>query len=242
MLKDILAAIPWGILLAFTIGPIFFVVIETSVIKGFRAAMTLDLGAVLGDVFFILVAYFSTSRLLEKLKNDPFLFIFGGLIMLSYGVFSYVKEKKDYNKKIDPEYEVDDLPKSNYLGFFFKGFLLNFINIGVLGFWLGIILVFGPKLDMQPNRIGVFMTTIIVSYLVTDAIKIVLAKQLKSKLTPLRIHRLKRIISVILMVFGVFLMVQAFIPEEKELLRRKQPEIHQGEAIKPTENKKSADS
>ncbi|GLB48176.1 LysE family translocator [Neptunitalea lumnitzerae] len=227
MLQDVFAAIPLGWLLAFTIGPIFFLVIETSVSKGFRAAMTLDLGAATGDVFFILVAYFSTSKLLERIKDDPFLFIFGGLIMMCYGVFSYIKEKRDYNKKLDEEYEVGDLPRSNYLAFFFKGFLLNFINIGVLGFWLVIILSFGPKLDMQPNRILIFFATIIITYLVTDAIKIILAKQLKNKLTPSLIHKLKRIISVIIVVCGCFLMFQGIFPNEKKYLEKKL-EFHQG--------------
>ena len=54
--------------------------------------------------------------------------------------------------------------KVNYIVLFIKGFLLNFINIGVLGFWLGIIIVFGPKLDMNASRIFVFFTSIILAY------------------------------------------------------------------------------
>ena len=94
MINDILSAIPWGILLAFTIGPVFFVLLETSITKGFRAAMVFDAGVVFGDFVFILIAYFSTNQILERLKDDPGLFIFGGAIMLTYGIMSYVKEKK----------------------------------------------------------------------------------------------------------------------------------------------------
>ena len=54
MLNDILAAIPWGFLLAFTIGPVFFVLLETSITKGFRAAMVFDARVVFGDLVFIL--------------------------------------------------------------------------------------------------------------------------------------------------------------------------------------------
>jgi len=61
MINDILSAIPWGILLAFTIGPVFFVLLETSISKGFRAAMVLDSGVVFADLIFILIAYFSTN-------------------------------------------------------------------------------------------------------------------------------------------------------------------------------------
>ena len=101
MINDILAAIPWGILLAFTIGPVFFILLETSITKGFRAAMIFDFGVVFADVVFILIAYFSTNQILEKLKDDPGLFIFGGVVMLSFGIISFIKEKKDFKKNCE---------------------------------------------------------------------------------------------------------------------------------------------
>ncbi len=221
MINDVLSAIPWGILLAFTIGPVFFVLLETAISKGFRAAMVLDLGVVSADFIFILIAYFSTNTILEKLKNDPGLFIFGGAVMLSFGIISYIKEKNDYKKKQEEEIEEDNLQKNNYIGLFFKGFFLNFINIGVLAFWLGIIIVFGPKLNMESNRIIVFIGTILITYLLVDLLKINVSKQLKSRMTPYNIYKIKRIISVVLMIFGSFLMVQGFFPEEKERIKEK---------------------
>ncbi|ETN94055.1 Threonine/homoserine/homoserine lactone efflux protein [Zhouia amylolytica] len=218
MTQDILSAIPWGILLAFTIGPVFFVLLETSALKGFRAGLALDVGVVLGDIFFILIAYFSTNKILERLKDEPALFIFGGLILLVYGVISFIRNRRNYRRVKDDELE-DFLPKKNYLNLALKGFVLNFINIGVLGFWLGVIIVFGPKLDMNPNRIFVFIATILVTYLLVDCIKILLAKQLKSKLTPYRIFKIKRVISIVLMFFGFALIIQGFFPNEKEKLK-----------------------
>ena len=225
MIQDIFSAIPWGILLAFTIGPVFFVLIETSILKGFRAAMVFDLGVVLGDIVFILIAYFSTSAILEKLKDDPGLFIFGGIIMISFGIISFLKDKKEFKKKKLDDFADDIVRQKNYLKLFVKGFFLNFINIGVLGFWLGIIIIFGPKLNMETNRIILFISTILITYLLVDVLKIQLAKKLKSKLTPFNIYKIKRIISIVLMVFGVFLMIQGLFPAEKERLKEK---IEQG--------------
>ena len=221
MLNDILAAIPWGILLAFTIGPVFFVLLETSITKGFKAAMVFDLGVVFGDFIFILIAYFSTNQLLEKLKDDPSLFIFGGVIMFFYGLISFIKEKKSKKKNLNQEFHADSTPKNNYLSLFFKGFILNFINIGVLGFWVGIIIVFGPQMNMEPNRITLFLSVIITTYLLTDIVKIILAKQLKNRLTPYIIYKIKRVISAVLMIFGFFLIVQGFFPKEKEMIKEK---------------------
>lgn len=221
MINDILAALPWGVLLAFTIGPVFFVLLETSITKGFRAALIFDLGVVFADFVFILIAYFSTNQILQKLKDDPGLFIFGGAAMLSYGIVSYIKEKKNYTKKLDEDIDEDNIQKNNYLGLFFKGFLLNFINIGVLAFWMGIIIVFGPKLNMEPNRISLFIASIIITYFIVDIIKMLVAKQLKSRMTPYNIYKIKRLISIILMIFGGFLIAQGFFPKEKEMIKEK---------------------
>ena len=220
-LHDILTALPLGILLAFTIGPVFFVLLETSITKGFRAAMVFDFGVVLGDFFFILVAYFSTNQILQKIKDDPGLFIFGGVVMLSYGIISFIKDKKTFDKNKDLELDEDAEVKNNYLSLFLKGFLLNFINIGVLGFWMGVILVFSPKLNLDTTRISIFFSTIIIVYLLIDVIKISIAKQLKSRLTPLFIYKIKRVISVVLIVFGLFLIIQGFFPDEKEKLQQR---------------------
>lgn len=217
MINDILSGIPWGIFLSFMVGPVFFILLETSIIKGFRAALVFDLGVVLGDVVFIGIAYLGSYRLIQSLKDDPALFIFGGIIMLVYGIISFIslrKEKKINTKKIDEE-----IIKKNYLSLFLKGFFLNIINIGVLGFWLAIIISIGPKLEMQTSRMLTFFGTVIISYLLIDCIKIVLAKKLKSKMTPSNILKIKKGINIVLIVFGIVLISQGCFPKEKEMVK-----------------------
>ncbi|OXB01247.1 lysine transporter LysE [Flavobacterium oncorhynchi] len=217
MINDILAGLPWGLVLSFMVGPVFFVLLETSITKGFRAAIVFDFGVVLGDIFFIAIAYLGSYRLISSLKDKPALFIFGGIIMLSYGIISFVKLKKE--EKINDE-EIDrDILKRNYGSLFVKGFLLNVINIGVLGFWLAVIISVGPKLEMQNSRMFTFFASVIITYLLVDCIKILLAKQLKSKMTPTNILKIKKGISVVLMVFGFVLMIQGWFPKEKEMVK-----------------------
>ena len=217
MINDILSGIPWGIFLSFMIGPVFFILLETSIVKGFRAALTFDLGVVLADIIFITIAYIGSYRLITSIKDNTALFMFGGIVMLAYGVISYIglhKEKKVDTHKIDNE-----IIRKDYLGLFIKGFFLNIINIGVLGFWLAIIISVGPKLEMQMSRMITFFITVIITYLLVDSIKIVLAKQLKSKMTPTNILKIKKGISIVLMVFGVVLITQGWFPKEKEKLK-----------------------
>lgn len=217
MINDILSGIPWGIFLSFMIGPVFFILLETSIVKGFRAALTFDLGVVLADIIFITIAYIGSYRLITSIKDNTALFMFGGIVMLAYGVISYIglhKEKKVDTHKIDNE-----IIRKDYLGLFIKGFFLNIINIGVLGFWLAIIISVGPKLEMQMSRMLTFFITVIITYLLVDSVKIVLAKQLKSKMTPTNILKIKKGISIVLMIFGFVLITQGWFPKEKEKLK-----------------------
>ena len=217
MINDILSGIPWGIFLSFMIGPVFFILLETSIVKGFRAALVFDLGVVLADIIFITIAYIGSYRLITSIKDNTALFMFGGIVMLAYGVISYIglhKEKKVDTHKIDNE-----IIRKDYLGLFIKGFFLNIINIGVLGFWLAIIISVGPKLEMQISRMLTFFATVIITYLLVDSAKIVLAKQLKSKMTPTNILKIKKGISIVLMIFGFVLITQGWFPKEKEKLK-----------------------
>lgn len=217
MIEDILSALPLGFFLSIMPGAVFFVLLETSVIKGFRAAVAFDLGAIFSDIIFILIAYFSSYRLLERLKDEPALFIFGGLIMVTYGIISFVKITRSARNELIDEASKDIL-KKDYISLFVKGFLLNFINIGVLGFWLAIIITWGPQLDLKPSRMFVFFTSVICAYFLLDIGKILLAKQLRSRLTIKNIAKIKKGISVILVVFGVALLIQGSVPIEKDKL------------------------
>ncbi|TYP76913.1 LysE family translocator [Aquimarina intermedia] len=221
MFQDAHAAIPLGFLLAFLIGPVFFVLLETAAIKGFRAAVAVDFGVILADIVFILIAYFSTNKILEKIKDDPALFIFGGMLLATYGIISFIQERKNYNKLRDTSVEI--INKHNYLKLFIKGFLLNFINIGVLGFWLSIIIVMGPQLDMDSNRIFSFFAMVLLTYFIIDVFKMLLAKRLKRKLTPKRTYVIKRVISILMIVFGMFLILKGVLPDNVE--QRLQNEI-----------------
>jgi threonine/homoserine/homoserine lactone efflux protein len=217
MLNDIISAIPLGFFLSFMIGPVFFVLLETSVVKGFKAAIIFDLGVVLADIIFILIAYFSSYRLIQSIKDDPALFIFGGLVMLTYGIISFVKNRNESKKDIDEE-DPKELEKNNYISLFIKGFFLNFINIGVLGFWLAILITIGPQLELKASRMITFFTTLIATYFITDICKILAAKQLRNKLNPKNILIIKKFISIVLIISGVFLLSQGLFPKDKKIV------------------------
>ncbi len=212
MFDGLLYAALYGFILAFAVGPVFFIIIETSITKGFRSALTFDLGAIFADIVFIVFAYYSTSKILEKIKDDPNLIIFGGLILCVFGVISYIKTSKSFRQIVREHYSVDT--KKNLLGLFIKGFLLNFINFGVLAGWIGVI-VMANALTTTPQGVIIFLATVLISMLVTDIAKILLAKKLKSKMTPRFIFKTKKWVSILIIVFGAAMIFQGVFPTLK---------------------------
>jgi len=223
MFDNILAAVPFGIILAFTIGPVFFVLLETSATKGFKSALIFDFGVILADIFFILLAFFTTNRLIEKIKDDPNFLIFGGFLLAIYGLISFIKTSKSFRSIVKEYHKIEF--KKNYGRLFLKGFLLNFINIGVLLGWLGFIII-GNSLSDTQDGVVVFLATILIVYFLVDLGKIVVAKTLRSKLTPRRIFKTKKIISLVILGFGVLLLVQGIFPKEKEMIQNKFDQIN----------------
>src|SRR5690606_25300554 len=100
MIQDIFTAIPLGILLAFTIGPVFFVLLQTGAVKGFRAAIAFDLGVVLGDLLFILIASFRTNNILHIIQGGPSVFILRAIILIAYGYVSHRKCTPHFKRDI----------------------------------------------------------------------------------------------------------------------------------------------
>lgn len=222
-MNDILSAIPFGIILAFTIGPVFFVLLETSATKGFKSALIFDFGVMFADIIFILIAFFSTNKLLEKIKDDPNFLVFGGVLLFVYGFISFIKTSKSF-RDIVKEYHKIDIQKK-YGKLFLKGFLLNFINIGVLLGWVALILL-ANTLTESKDGVLVFLSTILIVYFLVDLAKMVLAKKLKNKLTPKRIFKAKKIIALVILGFGLLLLVQGFFPKEKEMIKQKIEKIN----------------
>ncbi len=213
MFDGLLYAAFYGFLLAFAVGPVFFTLIETAITKGIKAAIFFDLGALFADILFILIAFFSTSRILEQVKHDPGLLIFGGAILIAYGIISYIRTNKSIFKIVREHYAVN--VKKNLGGLFLKGFLLNFVNFGVLAGWIGV-LIMANALTTSENGILFFVITVLSTFFLTDILKMLLAKRLKNKMTPRFIFKTKKWVSILIIAFGVFLLFQGVFPKGME--------------------------
>ena len=210
-MNEFLPAIPIGIVLAFTIGPVFFTVLETSISKGVKAAIFVDIGVVLSDVVFFIIAFFSTNSLLNSIKeNTGSWYFLGGVLLVAYAGISLIKIIQEKNNPENKQgAEIKSSP--NLVKMVVKGFLLNIINVVVLFYWVGIILYFGPQLDMDESKIYFFFLLIIATYFSIDLGKIYLAQQLKKQLTDVVIKTIKIVVNSFIVICGMFLIFKSFI-------------------------------
>ncbi|MBT5403838.1 MAG: LysE family transporter, partial [Crocinitomicaceae bacterium] len=58
-----------GLFLSMLIGPVFFVLLETSIRRGMRDAIFIDIGVLLADVLYLFLAYFSAERIMIWLET-----------------------------------------------------------------------------------------------------------------------------------------------------------------------------
>ena len=192
---NILTPITVGFFTAFIMGPVFWVLLETSITKGFKAAVAFDLGVMFADVCFIGVCYLGSFQLLEDDQNRQGLFVLGGTILLLYGLFSWVNR----NKKSKDQPEIQE-SKENYFGLAAKGFAINILNVGVFIFWGGVTIVSSPASGKSFTSFVLFFSIVLLSYFITDLLKISVANRFKSLLTGKGIVIVNSLVSLILIV------------------------------------------
>ena len=200
---NVLTPITVGFFTAFIMGPVFWVLLETSITKGFKAAVAFDLGVMLADVCFIGVCYLGSFQLLEEDQNKQGLFVLGGTILLLYGLFSWINR----NKKSKDQPEIQE-SKENYFGLAAKGFAINILNVGVFIFWGGVTIVSSPASGKSFTSFVLFFSIVLLSYFITDLLKISVANRFKSLLTGKGIVIVNSVVSFILIVSGLVLILK----------------------------------
>lgn len=201
---EILYALPLGIVLSFAAGPVFFVLIETAISKGRRAAISLDMGAIAADLVFILLAYWGSHSLLEQMKQSLWLGLISGLAVFVFGGYYVLKSRQ-------PLQMTQALEITRKRFFFVKGFLLNFLNIGVFLFWLGTTVTISSLLDNREESMILFYAATMASYLLIDLFKIYFAHRFKERLAGRGLRMIEKVLGLILMAFGFYIILRAAI-------------------------------
>ena len=209
-MTDFLPAIFLGIILSFTIGPVFFTILEISVSKGFKAAVFFNIGVVFSEIVFFAIAYASTSSLLESIQENPSWKVLGGVLLSFYAgitLLSMYQNKDDVDQySFNPKSESPNVIKN-----MIRGFLLNIINFAVLVFWILVVANYGPGFQDTDYKMVMFFLAIVGTYFSIDLGKIYLAQQLKNYLTKEIIVKIKLAVNVIILIIGLVLIFKGLL-------------------------------
>lgn len=201
-----------GVTLSFLIGPVFFALLQTGIEYGFRAGVSYSSGVWLSDFLIILLIYKSMAAIAEVVKSNEFVLyvgIVGAIILIGFGLSSLIT--KIPNKKNTPEI-IDDADSINQpvwkfrLKLFTKGFVINTINPFTIIFWLGVNTVILSKETFTNRQAFLYFGSILLTLVITDLLKILLAKRIGAALKPTYILRMRQIAGILLIISGIVML------------------------------------
>jgi threonine/homoserine/homoserine lactone efflux protein len=203
--QTITQGILFGLTLSLMAGPAFFSLIQTSISKGFKKGAQLAIGISLSDITMVFVAWYGLSSIFETSQAQKILSITGGCFLLIFGIYTGLKKHITHPKQ-PKEIEIKTKFQFKYVA---KGFLFNIANPSIWIFWLLPISVAGsfPKTSLQIT----FLLSILVTVFCMDLVKCAIANEIKRFMTDKVITYINRIIGAVLVVFGVYLILNLFI-------------------------------
>lgn len=201
MLNAIAQGILLGMLLSVFVGPVFFLLIQTSIIKGFKHALIFSLGIVISDTVCILLAYFVAASALNEITTNPYFISGGGVVFILFGIGRFMTHKKGSALSVSGK-------KGTAL--FFQGMFFNLINPSVLVFWLGAMVYAMAEFEEYTTMVPAYFVASLCSYFVGDILKIYGASRLKRFLTEKVMKRVDYVVGISFIAFGLMLVYNAF--------------------------------
>jgi threonine/homoserine/homoserine lactone efflux protein len=207
MAEPIISGIVLGGVLALLVGPVFFMVINTSIKKGFIPAAILAGGVVMSDALFVVLTYFGSTFLWYMKEYSMAVGITGGLLITIFGIFTFLKEATVSAEAL----EVIDDSRTRAIDFI-KGFSMNMLNPSALLFWLGVAGTVTLSESFQQEHILVFYSVTLGMVFVTDLFKAWVATRLRKVITGKLLFWMNRISGVALTGYGLYVIVKFLLP------------------------------
>lgn len=221
-MEYVFQAIGIGFLLSIMIGPVFFVLLEISITKGFKSAMIFDAGVLLSDLFYIVISLFFAYQLkgLGDVKNNVILSLLGGTLFIAYGVYNlFFKQVTMGTGALDEELldsekkAIKSTKNKDNSMLVLKGFMLNLLNPGVVIYWLAII---AKGFDLvapyeSDAHIVIFITIILLTFFGIDCLKAYVANKIKPLVTVKLLRGLNSLIGFVFLGTGIFLILRQLL-------------------------------
>lgn len=210
----ILKGIVTGFILSVMIGPVFFILLETSIKKGIRAGVAFDLGVFVSDLIYVLIAFlfYNEVKDLAEGQSREIVKSIGGVVFIIYGTYTLFKKPSIVEITTSKTREPSDWKEYRILAL--KGFLLNLANPLVIFYWFSVLSLGDSKhIEGLSTRmiLFLFISTVLLTFFTVDLLKILGAKQLRPFITNRLLKALNLLIAIVFITFGVVLLVQGIV-------------------------------
>jgi threonine/homoserine/homoserine lactone efflux protein len=185
-----------GLLLSLFVGATFFMLIETSMTRGFKASLWFDAGVLFCDATIIAVVYFFAAWINRMIVHSAYFDIAGGLIFMGFGVNYIVRRQKN---------DTHDEVGIRNTRVFMNGFFINLLNPSVVIFWLGTVALAITQLKYTGSEILLYFASALVVVALTDILKAYFAFRLSRFLRPSILRRIYVISGVMMILLGGYI-------------------------------------
>jgi len=193
----IIEGILTGFFLSIFVGATFFMLMETSMTRGFKAAVWFDAGVLLCDAAIITSVYFFTAWINKTLVHNTYFNIAGGLVFMGFGVNYIVTRKRE---------ETAPVKEKPYARLFMNGFFINLLNPSVFIFWLGSMAIVLSQFRLTGRETLVYYGSALSIVLLTDWLKAYFAFRL-SRFLNSKVLRILYVFSGVMMIgLGIYIM------------------------------------
>ncbi|MDP4282491.1 MAG: LysE family transporter [Bacteroidota bacterium] len=205
MIHPLFEGIILGITISITLGPALIALLQTSIKHGTRRGIALALGIFTSDLTIVIGCFFGASTIITNPTTHMIFGIFGGIILIGFGLFNLTR-KMETHEQVEVINEIR-VKKPALYRYYAKGFLLNISNPFLWGFWLTSALAITST--YHGNRIFVllFFSGTLGTVLLTDIIKVILAKKIKVTSNPSLKLWVNRIVGLVFFFFGLFVLI-----------------------------------
>jgi len=187
-----------GLLLSIFVGATFFVLIETSMTRGFRAALWFDMGVLICDSLIITVVYFFTAAINRVLIHNFYFNIAGAIAFIGFGANYILSRKKE-------EHHIT-VQNNKAIKLILNGFFINLLNPGVIIFWLGSVAVALTHFKLSGRQTFLYFATIMTVVAIFDVIKAYFAYRLSHIMNPRVLRGIKVMSGIIMIGFGIYIL------------------------------------
>jgi len=201
-----------GLTFAVLIGPAFFALIQTGIHRGFRSSAFLAIGIFFSDFTALILTYFGAIQILGSDPRENTLFsIVGGIILIIFGTYTVIR--KVPNTSPDETNGTIDKPSKFYV-YIIKGFFLNAANPGMWFIWITVVVSISARFGINNEAIFLFLAGVLVTIFATDLLKSFVSHQIKHLLNLKIMIWMNRIVGIILIGFGTYLIINIMIDLE----------------------------